>query len=97
MDNDKLAEHKSFHENPKDLECGVCLVAFSSQDQFDDHLCITYRDDYICCDRDFKYHVYYNKHMFLAHGLKVNARVKPKENVLTGCARAQRVGIGTHL
>ncbi|XP_062542172.1 zinc finger protein 551-like [Armigeres subalbatus] len=86
----KLQEHKFRHENAQDLECGVCLVAFAAPEDFNDHLCITYQDDYICCKRDFRYHSYYNRHTFLAHGLKTNARVKPKAGVLMGKQRAQR-------
>ncbi|XP_065074078.1 zinc finger protein 271-like [Ochlerotatus camptorhynchus] len=85
-----LHEHKEHHDNPKDLECAVCLSAFFNQQEFDEHLCISYRDDYICCDRDFKYHLQYNKHMFLVHGRKTNARVRPASNQLLGAARASR-------
>lgn len=49
------------------------------------------RDDYVCCERDFKYHFYYNKHMFLVHGLKTNVRVKPTQGLLLGQVRAMRV------
>lgn len=85
-----LLEHKQHHDNPKDLECAVCLSAFFNQKEFDEHLCISYRESYICCDRDFKYHLQYNKHMFLVHGLKTNARVRPASNQLLGAARASR-------
>ncbi|XP_053687779.1 myoneurin-like [Sabethes cyaneus] len=87
---DKLDEHKAHHENPKPLQCGICLAAHMSQDEFDNHLCITYKENYICCNRDFKYHFYYNKHMFLAHGMKTNVRVKPTEGLLLGQVRAMR-------
>lgn len=56
-----------------------------------DDLLHIYRDNYICCNRDFKYHFYYNKHMFLAHGLKTNVRVKPEQGLLLGQIRALRV------
>lgn len=49
------------------------------------------REDYVCCNRDFRYHSFYNRHMFLAHGLSTNARVKPKVGVLMGKQRALRV------
>ncbi|EDS26700.1 conserved hypothetical protein [Culex quinquefasciatus] len=87
---DKLEEHKTHHENPKPLQCGVCLTAYVSQEEFNSHLCITYKDDYVCCERDFKYHFYYNKHMFLVHGLKTNVRVKPTQGLLLGQVRAMR-------
>ncbi|XP_055533661.1 zinc finger protein 287-like [Wyeomyia smithii] len=87
---DKLDEHKAHHENPKPLQCGICLAAYMAQDEFDNHLCITYKENYICCNRDFKYHFYYNKHMFLAHGMKTNVRVKPAEGLLLGQVRAMR-------
>ncbi|XP_058463271.1 zinc finger protein 558-like [Malaya genurostris] len=87
---DKLEEHKNHHENPKPLQCGICLAAHMMQEEFDNHLCITYKENYICCSRDFKYHFYYNKHMFLVHGLKTNVRVKPTEGLLLGQVRAMR-------
>lgn len=86
----ELNEHIEHHRNPKDLECATCLSAFLNAKEFDEHLCISYRDDYFCCDRDFKYHLQYNKHMFLVHGLKTNARVRLTANQLLGAARASR-------
>lgn len=77
-----LAAHRLRHDNPKELECGLCLVAFLSAEEMAEHLCITYRDDYICCERDFRYHYAYNKHMFIKHGLKTNARVRPTGELL---------------
>uniref|UniRef100_A0A1Q3F295 Putative c2h2-type zn-finger protein n=1 Tax=Culex tarsalis TaxID=7177 RepID=A0A1Q3F295_CULTA len=87
---EKLATHKLRHENPKMFECARCLLVFATQELFFDHLCITYRDDYVCCDRDFRDHQPYNRHVFLRHGVKVNARVKPQPGVLLGQLRAQR-------
>ncbi|XP_058833463.1 zinc finger protein 3-like [Topomyia yanbarensis] len=87
---DKLDEHKAHHENPKPLQCGICLAAHMMQEEFDNHLCITYKENYICCSRDFKYHFYYNKHMFLVHGMKTNVRVKPTQGLLLGQVRAMR-------
>ncbi|KAL9700482.1 hypothetical protein quinque_003923 [Culex quinquefasciatus] len=87
---EKLSIHKSRHENPKMFECARCLFVFGTQEQYFDHLCITYRDNYICCDRDFHDHQPYNRHVFLRHGLKVNVRVKPQPGVLLGTLRAQR-------
>ncbi|XP_055630891.1 zinc finger protein 652-like [Toxorhynchites rutilus septentrionalis] len=87
---DKLDEHRAHHDNPKPLQCGICLAAHVTQEEFDQHLCITYKDNYMCCNRDFKYHFYYNKHMFLAHGMKTNVRVKPTEGLLLGQVRAMR-------
>ncbi|EAT38967.1 AAEL009187-PA [Aedes aegypti] len=83
-------EHMSHHENPKPLECGVCLTAFLTSKDFKKHLCISYRKDYVCCKRDFKFHTFYNKHMFLVHGQKTNARVKPASNQLIANMRAER-------
>uniref|UniRef100_A0A1Q3F114 Putative c2h2-type zn-finger protein n=1 Tax=Culex tarsalis TaxID=7177 RepID=A0A1Q3F114_CULTA len=88
--NAKLDEHKQRHEKPEDLECGLCLTACPSVEEFNEHLCITYQDDYVCCRRDFRYHSYYNRHMFLAHGVRTNARVKPNAGVLMGKQRAMR-------
>ncbi|XP_055619758.1 PR domain zinc finger protein 5-like [Toxorhynchites rutilus septentrionalis] len=87
---DKLQEHKNRHETPKDLECGICLAVCTNPDEFNEHSCITYQDDYVCCNRDFRYHSYYNRHMFLTHGVSTNARVKPKAGVLMGKQRAMR-------
>lgn len=87
---EKLDDHKVHHDNPKPLQCGICLAAHMTQDEFDQHLCITYKDNYVCCNRDFKFHFYYNKHMFLAHGLKTNVRVKPAQGLLLGQLRAMR-------
>ncbi|XP_038116354.1 zinc finger protein 135 [Culex quinquefasciatus] len=86
----KLAEHRDRHDKPDDLECGLCLTACPSVAEFNEHLCISYQDDYVCCRRDFRYHSFYNRHMFLAHGVKTNARVKPKAGVLMGKQRAMR-------
>lgn len=87
---EKLTTHKNRHENPKMFECARCLLVFTTQELFFDHLCITYKDDYICCDRDFRDHLPYNRHVFLKHGVKVNARVRPQPGVLLGQMRAQR-------
>ncbi|XP_058123455.1 uncharacterized protein LOC131294599 [Anopheles ziemanni] len=83
-------EHKTHHSNPKELQCGICLGANLTQKEFDDHLCITYRENYICCNRDFKYQSFYNKHMLLAHGEHTNVRVKPTDGLLIGQFRAMR-------
>ncbi|XP_055607217.1 zinc finger protein 652-like [Uranotaenia lowii] len=88
--NKKLDEHKVHHDNPKPLQCGTCLAAHLTQEEFDQHLCISYQENYLCCGRDFKFHFYYNKHMFLEHGMKTNVRVKPKQGVLLGQYRAMR-------
>ncbi|XP_058833792.1 zinc finger protein 616-like [Topomyia yanbarensis] len=85
-----LDEHMGHHASPKPLECGVCLMAFEDKVSFDEHMCISYRDDYKCCGKDFKYHVHYNRHMLMEHGIKSNARVKPKRGLLIGQLRADR-------
>ncbi|XP_041770431.1 zinc finger protein 383-like [Anopheles merus] len=87
---EKLQEHKAHHQNPKDLQCGVCLGAYKTREEFDHHLCITYRENYVCCERDFRYHFFYNKHMFLTHGQQTNVRVKPADGMLLGQYRAKR-------
>lgn len=40
---DKLQEHKVRHENAQDLECGICLSVYSTPEDFNEHLCITYQ------------------------------------------------------
>uniref|UniRef100_A0A182N899 C2H2-type domain-containing protein n=1 Tax=Anopheles dirus TaxID=7168 RepID=A0A182N899_9DIPT len=87
---EKLKEHQAHHRQPKDLQCGICLGAYLTEDEFNQHLCITYRENYICCNRDFKYHFFYNKHMFLVHGEQTNVRVKPVDGMLLGQYRAKR-------
>ncbi|XP_055609591.1 zinc finger protein 808-like isoform X2 [Uranotaenia lowii] len=85
-----LDVHRKRHENPKHLECGRCLTAHTTQEALDNHLCITYRDNYFCCGRDRRHHTTYNKHMYQAHGMRTNARVKPVPGELMGVARAKR-------
>ncbi|XP_055628242.1 zinc finger protein 26-like isoform X2 [Toxorhynchites rutilus septentrionalis] len=87
---DDLDKHKIRHQNPKELECAICLDLFESDERLCDHLCITYRDDYICCDLDLRHHSRYNKHMFIKHGIKTNVRVKPDLSQLLGYIRAKR-------
>ncbi|XP_055531240.1 uncharacterized protein LOC129722054 [Wyeomyia smithii] len=94
-DQGALDKHKTRHANPQQQECGVCLAMFPTADAKEGHLCITYRDDYICCERDFRYHYFYNKHMLLKHGIRVNVRVKPDPNQLLGYIRAKRKRIET--
>ncbi|XP_053688198.1 zinc finger protein 83-like [Sabethes cyaneus] len=88
--NSALEEHKGHHAEPKPLECGVCLIAFDDGPSFEQHLCISYREDYVCCGRDFKFHVHYNRHMLKEHGVQSNVRVKPKSGQLIGQMRASR-------
>lgn len=92
---DKLDVHMARHNQPHEMECGRCLTAFTSKNLLDSHPCITYRDDYICCDRDLRYHYIYNKHMLMKHGIKTNVRVKPTPGLLMGQMRAQRKRIET--
>uniref|UniRef100_A0A182NM63 C2H2-type domain-containing protein n=1 Tax=Anopheles dirus TaxID=7168 RepID=A0A182NM63_9DIPT len=87
---DALREHRYHHEHPQQLECGTCLMVCLTQRGFDQHTCLSYQDDYVCCGRDFKYHMLYNKHMMMRHNIKVNARVKPKTDLLLGQERALR-------
>ncbi|XP_052896597.1 zinc finger protein 25-like [Anopheles moucheti] len=84
-----LQEHSTHHKHPQHLECGICLVVCLTEKDFNRHTCITYQDNYICCGHDFKHHLVYNRHM-MRHGIKVNARVRPKSNTLIGIERAQR-------
>uniref|UniRef100_A0A8D8I8F6 Zinc finger protein 555 n=1 Tax=Culex pipiens TaxID=7175 RepID=A0A8D8I8F6_CULPI len=72
-----LEEHRGHHANPKPLECARCLIVHQDQRTFDRHLCISYREDYVCCERDFKCHGPYNRHMLQEHGQRTNARVRP--------------------
>ncbi|XP_055603271.1 zinc finger protein 454-like isoform X2 [Uranotaenia lowii] len=85
-----LDAHRKRHENPKHLECGRCLTAHTTQESLDNHLCITYRENYFCCGRDRRHHMTYNKHMYQAHSMRTNVRVKPVPGELMGVARAKR-------
>ncbi|XP_055535057.1 myoneurin-like [Wyeomyia smithii] len=87
---DKLDQHKLRHTNPQECECGTCLEVFSTAELMASHVCITYIDDYVCCNRDHRNHQFYNKHMFIKHGKKSNARVKPIPGQLLGTIRATR-------
>uniref|UniRef100_A0A1Q3F9H7 Putative c2h2-type zn-finger protein n=1 Tax=Culex tarsalis TaxID=7177 RepID=A0A1Q3F9H7_CULTA len=85
-----LDAHKVSHNEPKELQCGTCLSVFDSAEEMSDHLCITFRDDYVCCGKDLRYYKIYNKHMFIEHGQKINARVKPDQSQLYGRIRCSR-------
>ncbi|XP_029725433.2 zinc finger protein 62 homolog [Aedes albopictus] len=87
---EKLDSHRQRHENPKPLECGICLTIHANQEAFDGHLCISYRDDYVCCERDLRNFAKYNRHMWSKHGMKTNFRVKPIPGVLMGQLRKTR-------
>ncbi|XP_065082094.1 zinc finger protein 431-like [Ochlerotatus camptorhynchus] len=87
---ENLDTHKLRHSNPKDMECGTCLGVYRSTAELTDHLCITYRDDYVCCNRDFRNHYQYNKHKLTKHDVRINARVKPIPGVLLGQIKAKR-------
>ncbi|EAT46046.1 AAEL002751-PA [Aedes aegypti] len=87
---EKLDVHRQRHENPKPLECSVCLTIHATQEAFNAHLCITYRDDYLCCNKDLRNHAQYNRHMWVKHGLKTNVRVKPIPGMLLGNMRGTR-------
>ncbi|XP_062704992.1 zinc finger protein 431 [Aedes albopictus] len=87
---ERLDFHKQRHDNPKPMECRLCLTLYSSQEDLDNHLCITYRDDYLCCNKDLRNHAQYNRHMLVKHGLKTNARVKPVPGMLLGQLRGAR-------
>uniref|UniRef100_A0A182SUG8 C2H2-type domain-containing protein n=1 Tax=Anopheles maculatus TaxID=74869 RepID=A0A182SUG8_9DIPT len=84
-----LQQHLSRHKFPNNLECGICLVVCLTEESFNKHTCITYQDNYVCCGHDFKHHTVYNKHM-MRHGIKTNARVRPKTDVLLGEERASK-------
>ncbi|XP_053687096.1 zinc finger protein 271-like [Sabethes cyaneus] len=87
---DNLKQHKLRHTSPQKLECGTCLDVFASDELMAGHVCITYRDDYFCCNRDHRNHQFFNKHMFVKHGTTINARVKPIPGQLLGTLRATR-------
>ncbi|EDS36248.1 conserved hypothetical protein [Culex quinquefasciatus] len=92
---DVLATHTARHQHPKQHECDQCLVVLPTEELFRDHVCITYRDDYVCCGRDLVSHQQYNKHQLVQHGTKVNARVKPVPGALLGRLRATRRRVET--
>ncbi|XP_052566914.1 zinc finger imprinted 3-like isoform X1 [Culex pipiens pallens] len=85
-----LDAHRVCHSAPKELQCGTCLSVFGSADEMSDHLCITFRDDYVCCGKDLRYYKMYNKHMFIVHGQKTNVRVKADQSQLFGRIRCSR-------
>nr|XP_029732457.1 zinc finger protein 184-like [Aedes albopictus] len=87
---DALDSHRARHDNPHELECARCLILFKTRELLDDHLCISYRDDYICCGKDLRYHAMYNRHMLMKHDTKTNVRVKPIPGQLVAKMRAQR-------
>lgn len=91
----KLDIHRALHDNPHELQCGTCLAVFTSKELSADHLCITYKDDYVCCGRDHRYHFMYNKHMHIKHGIKTNVRVKPVPGKMIGEMIARRKRIET--
>ncbi|XP_058834548.1 zinc finger protein 37 [Topomyia yanbarensis] len=86
----KLELHKQRHINPKPMECNICLTLHLNQDEFDKHLCISYRQDYLCCNKDLRNYIQYNKHMMVKHDQKTNARVKPIPGMLLGQLRGAR-------
>ncbi|XP_058461737.1 zinc finger protein 317-like [Malaya genurostris] len=86
----KLDVHKQRHTNPKPMECSICLTLHLNQDDFDTHLCISYQEDYHCCNKDLRNYIQYNKHMMVKHGMKTNARVKPIPGMLLGQLRGAR-------
>uniref|UniRef100_A0A182Q681 C2H2-type domain-containing protein n=1 Tax=Anopheles farauti TaxID=69004 RepID=A0A182Q681_9DIPT len=90
---DLLQRHITRHQNPKPLECGICLtpsVRASDGSFLTNHNCITYQNNYECCGKDFGYHYYYNRHMLTVHDIKMNARVKLPEGTLLSQFRAMR-------
>ncbi|XP_062542156.1 zinc finger protein 62 homolog [Armigeres subalbatus] len=87
---ERLDAHKHRHDNPKPRECSVCLTIHPSPEALANHLCITYQDDYMCCNIDLRNHSKYNRHMLMKHGLKTNVRVKPIPGVLLGNLRGTR-------
>ncbi|XP_058066949.1 PR domain zinc finger protein 5-like [Anopheles bellator] len=83
-----LQRHQERHRKPRTLECGTCLQEFLSEQELAQHLCITYRESYVCCGKDFRQHRLYNHHMLIRHGMKVNVRVQPPEGALLSQYRA---------
>ncbi|KAL9700483.1 hypothetical protein quinque_003924 [Culex quinquefasciatus] len=86
----KLDVHRTRHAHPKPLECSICLALHTTQEDFDNHQCITYQEHYFCCGKDLRNHLQYNKHMMVKHNLKTNARVKPVPGILLGELRGAR-------
>ena len=89
-----LDVHAARHRAPQQLECATCLVVYGSPEEMAAHLCITYRDNYVCCAKDWRHHKYYNRHVFLAHDVKTNARVRMQAGQLLGKIRMARVRSG---
>ncbi|EAT46047.1 AAEL002739-PA [Aedes aegypti] len=87
---EKLDIHKQRHENPKPMECGICLTIHPTQEALAAHMCISYQDNYQCCNKDLRNHVQYNRHMLVKHGMKTNVRVKPIPGMLLGNLRGSR-------
>nr|XP_019557893.2 zinc finger protein 317-like [Aedes albopictus] len=87
---EKLDAHRLRHENPKPLECGVCLTIHPTPEALVDHLCISYQENYLCCNKDLRNHTKYNRHMLVKHNVKTNARVKPIPGMLLGKMRGTR-------
>uniref|UniRef100_A0A182J6E5 Uncharacterized protein n=1 Tax=Anopheles atroparvus TaxID=41427 RepID=A0A182J6E5_ANOAO len=61
---ERLTTHTARHKSPKPKECGQCLKSFPNKDYHRTHICISYRDDYVCCEKEWAGHVFYNQHDF---------------------------------
>lgn len=90
----QLNVHLARHAAPGELECGTCLRVYGSREELATHLCIEYRESYVCCAKDWRHHRFYNRHVFIEHGVKTNARVRMQPGQLFGKIRMARVRNG---
>lgn len=88
----QLNVHLARHAAPGELECGTCLRVYGSREELAAHLCIEYRESYVCCAKDWRHHRFYNRHVFIEHGVKTNARVRMQPGQLFGKIRMARKG-----
>ncbi|XP_058122250.1 zinc finger protein 2-like [Anopheles ziemanni] len=78
-DASELANHKILHTSPAPTTCGKCLGSFANSNDMNKHVCITYRDDFMCCGVDFEDHIKYAGHMKTKHNTftMVRPRIPP--------------------
>uniref|UniRef100_A0AAG5D9L3 C2H2-type domain-containing protein n=1 Tax=Anopheles atroparvus TaxID=41427 RepID=A0AAG5D9L3_ANOAO len=90
---ERLTTHTARHKSPKPKECGQCLKSFPNKDYHRTHICISYRDDYVCCEKEWAGHVFYNQHVCKEHRVLVDARVKIPPGVLLSKLRPELGGM----